>query len=101
MNRFRRIVGSFRILRERSAAVGQPGLGVWADTGEKAAFELQAAVRDGAHKGEVTALSIEGDIVSMLKDGVVDLVEVKHLSTLAGRARRVADGCHDIGEAVR
>lgn len=101
MSALRRVFGAFRILRQRSAAVGQPGLAVWADTGERAAVELQAAVRDGAHKSEVNALSIEVDIVAMLKDGAVDLAEITQLRKLAGRAHRVADGCHAIGEAVK
>lgn len=101
MSAHRRIVGAFRILRQRSAAVGQCGLAVWADTGERAALELQSNVRAGAHKAEVTALSIEGDIVAMLKDGAVDLAEIVQLRKLAGRAHRVADGCHEIGEAVK
>lgn len=97
----RKAIGAFRILRRRAVEVGQPGLTTWTDSGEAAAEDVQAQISAAAHKGEIAALSIEGDIIAMLKDGVVDLVEVKHLSTLAGRAHRVADVCHDIGEAVR
>lgn len=101
MSAYRRVIGSFRLLRRRTAEVGHPGLSVWTDCGERAAVEVGVSVRDGAHKAELGALSIEDRLRGIMADGQVSKAELVELGRLASSAHRVAEQCHDNGEAVK
>ena len=100
MSAFRQILGAFRILRRRTAAVGHPGLGMWADAGEQAAARAGAVVRDGAHRAETRARLIQQQIAAIVSDGKVTPAEVAELRRIMGVADRVAEECHDLGEVA-
>lgn len=100
MSAMRRVFGALQILDRRAHEVGHPGLGIWTDTGKRAAGELQIKIRDGAHRAEIGALGIEGELRDVLADGKVTPAELRRLKTLSPRARRVAEECHDVGEVV-
>jgi hypothetical protein len=97
---FRSIIGSFQILRRRAREVGNPGLAVWADAGERAAVDVQSTVRDGAHRAETEAREIEREMRDILADGKVSRTEVRTLKRLEVRVRGVAEVAHDVGEVV-
>lgn len=100
MSAFRRVIGSFRMLRRRVQEVRQPGLTMWANTGEASALALQRTVRDGSHRAETRALNLEQDLRSMLADGKIDSAEFKRLAGAPGCVHTIAEQCHDLGEAV-
>jgi hypothetical protein len=100
MSFYRSVLGSFRILRRRAVAVGQPALRVWANTGESAAMQLSRQVLDASHRAETRALSLEQQIREMTADGKIDREEFKQLLAAVGRAHHIAEDCHDIGETV-
>lgn len=95
-----RVIGAFRILRRRAVEVDRPGLAMWADAGERAAGEVKAAVRDGAHAAESGALAVESELRAMLADGKISGAELERLQRLPARAHRVAEKCHDVGEVA-
>ncbi len=100
MSAFRRIVGSLRMLRKRAREVCQPGLVLWTDTGENAAGQLQRGVRDKAYKAEQRARQLEADLREMTADGKIDAEEFKRLCGAPAYIHAIAEGCHDLGEAV-
>ena len=100
MSALRRVLGSFRLLRRRTAEVGQPGLQIWADCGTRAALDVQTSVRAGAHRAEVGALAVEGALRDVLSDGRVTPSEIARLKRLLPQTHRLAEGCHDLGEVV-
>lgn len=94
------IFGAFRMLRRRANELGQPGLSIWTDAGERAAGEVGAAVRDLSHRAETRSISLADEIRGMVADGSIDAAELKRLRVAPDRLRQVADDCHDIGEVV-
>lgn len=100
---FRAVIGSFRILRQRSRDVGQPGLGVYADAGEQAAEQIGRTVSTKAHADEVADLEAASAIdagLAGLKDGRVDPEDVAHLERAGRLVRRSAGLAKEIGEVV-
>lgn len=100
MSAFRRVLGSFRILRKRAGEVGQPALALWVDTGERSAVELQRTVRDKSYRAETRARLLEQDIRAMTADGKIDASEFKRLAGVPACVHAIAENCHDAGEAV-
>lgn len=100
---FRAIFGAFRVLRRRSAEVGQPGLMVWTDAGERAARLAANTVRDAAHKDETLDREAAREIaagLAGLADGRVDATDLAHLAKAARLTQQSAEIAHDIGEVV-
>jgi hypothetical protein len=103
MRRLRVAFGAFRILRERAIEGARPGLAVWTDTGAAALKQVSAVVMQvdaQAHKAELGVREIEAQLREILKDGRVDDAELAVLQLAPARLHRVADECHDIGEAL-
>lgn len=98
---FRQILGAFRLVRRRAVEVERPGLAIWAEAGERAAEGIGAQVRDTAHRAEVEADEVEQTLKEILADGKVTPADLQKLKRLPGRVHRVAEECHDVGEAVQ
>lgn len=97
---WKQIRGAFRILRRRSIEVGQPGLRIWSDAGERATEQLGNALRDTAHRAECSVVIMRTDLLEMLADGKIDATEFRRLVKMPRVMSKVADDCHDLGEVV-
>lgn len=95
------VIGAFRILRKRAGELGQPGLRVWSDAGERAAAKVASEVSAAAHANECDESDLAQRLEQMAADGKVDAVEFKQLLRMPSRMKRCAERSHEIGEAVQ
>lgn len=95
------VIGSLRILHRRSAEVGQPGLGLWAEAGEQAALAVSTKITALAHANESEEVELERELAAILADGQVSRAECRRLRAMLPRLKRLEDRDHDITEEVR
>lgn len=100
MSRLGIIAGAFALLRRRTAEVGQPALGVYADAGAAAATHLADEVCAAAHQNECAEISLSAQLAEIVADGKVDTNELKRLRRMPRTLSACAERSHNITEQV-